>query len=91
MPIGANLQDAIGAAGGPARNTKFPSVTFTRAGVSESYDVYKDGRSVKLKKNDTVMVNSSMKQDLPVWLGVLSAVVSVATLGLAVKAYQDNN
>ena len=59
--------------------------------MSESYDVYKDGRSLKLKKNDTVMVNSSMKQDLPVWLGVLSAVVSVATLGLAVKTYQANN
>ena len=91
LPLGANLQDAIGAAGGPARNTKFPKVTFTRAGVSESYDVYKDGRSLKLKKNDTVMVNSSMKQDLPVWLGVLSAVVSLATLGLAVKTYQANN
>jgi hypothetical protein len=91
LPLGSNLQDAIGAAGGPARNTGFPSITFTRAGSSEDYNVYKDGRSLKLEKNDTVMVNSSVKQDLPIWLGVLSAVVSIATLGLAVTSYQANN
>ena len=91
LPLGSNLQDAIGAAGGPKANTKFPRVTFTRQGVSHSYNVYKDGRSLKLKKDDTLMVNSSIKQDLPIWLGVLSAVVSIATLGLAVKTYQSNN
>ena len=87
---GTTLIDVISAAGGPTNHASLSSVKLIRGGGEKVYDIGDgEGLDVLVQQKDTVHVDYSMKKDLPLLFGGISAIVSVLTLYLVAQDRRD--
>lgn len=87
VPLGSNLSEAISSAGGPDTNAKFPEVTLIRKGdsIEREVNVLKNGLVEKIVANDTIVLDRSLRADLPVIFGGISIGISLITLIVLLK------
>jgi NADH:ubiquinone oxidoreductase subunit F (NADH-binding) len=80
VPLGSSLSDTIGAAGGPLPTASTPDFKLMRSGESRSVDLFDDAARMPVQKGDVLMVDTSIKRDLPLIFSGLTVLVSMLTL-----------
>jgi hypothetical protein len=80
VPLGYSVAQGISLAGGPTTFAGLPNIKFIRGADSEELNIYGNARDKLLQKNDTIIVNGSIKKDLPLVFGGISVGVSLLTL-----------
>jgi protein involved in polysaccharide export with SLBB domain len=85
LPVGASLSLAVSAAGGPQADASLPDVSLTRAGDSREINLYELGPKTALQQNDSIVIKTSAKKDLPLIFSTISTVISIITLTVILR------
>lgn len=80
VPLGSSISEAISSSGGPLTTAAMPEVELRRKSEVRDVNLFKAGFSEKVAANDTIIVERSMKADLPLYFGAISVLVSLSTL-----------
>ncbi len=81
VPMGSSISEAISACGGPLPTASTPDVELHRKNEKiRDVDIFRAGFGEKVSANDTIVVERSIKADLPLIFSATSILVSLATL-----------
>lgn len=76
----SNLYQALSSAGGPLHSADIDPILLYRAGEHMKLDLREEGLRFAMRPGDTIVVDRSFKNDLPLVFGIVSSIVAVATL-----------
>ncbi len=81
VPLGSNLSEAISASGGPATTAAIPEVNLLRKNEKKrEVNLFTHGLTERVAANDTIVVDRSLRTDLPLIFGGISVLISITTL-----------
>lgn len=80
VPLGSSVSEAISSSGGPLTTASMPEVVIRRKNEPDKeVDLFKTGLNEKVSAHDTIVVQRSMKADLPLYFGGISILISLAS------------
>jgi hypothetical protein len=85
LPVGTSMSLAISAAGGPKADASLPDIRLNRGDTSRDIDLYDLGPKTALQQNDSIIVRTSAKKDLPLIFSTISTVISIITLTVILR------
>lgn len=80
VPLGSSISEAISSSGGPLTTASMPEVELRRKNDVKDVNIFRAGFNEKVVANDTIVVQRSMKADLPLYFGGISILISLASL-----------
>jgi len=85
VPMGGSVAQSISAAGGPTSAASLPSIKLIRNSKELTLDLYGEALSKSVKQNDLILIDRSIKSDLPLIFSSVSVVLGVTSFILLVS------
>jgi hypothetical protein len=78
LPEGSSVADSVSSAGGPSTNAALPDVRLFRDKKDLYLNLITEGGDMPIQESDMIFVDRSTKAELPLILGTISTILSVA-------------
>lgn len=84
VPVGTTLLDSVSSAGGPAGTASLPKVRLLRNDEETYVDLLAASGRMPISENDMIYIDRSWKAEMPLIMGTISTILSVAAFYLVI-------